>query len=673
MPSGTININDKIASRGEGDQRTPKERALAAYREKLDTAWINKKYDLEKQKAEALRAGNSKEAQKLAKQLEKEEKAQKKSTADYIAKYEAILDEQAREEALKAEKEAQDEVDNYRKNKLEKTAKDFGQNLGNAISKGTGGLLDGSKLVANVSKGINALGGSVKEYLGIYTKYMTSVNARLQGAGRELNYEALNNKIRTNTALNPYVRYTTVLEKMASLVDQGIASNVTQRAFLASISDKIATTFDVANSSLLSIVRIQQQDSTAARLGMEAELTKLFNYYFSDTSYLSDVFDSVQSTLIDVSSALGTQASVEFEYMVQKWLGALGSVGVNSGTLQTIAQGINYLGTGDVESLASNSSLQNLFVMAANRKNLNYSDMLSNGVNAQQINTLLEGIVEYIQEIASNSNNVVKKQFAQLFGMTMSDMVAFKNLSSSTMESLYDSAMTYQDTLSELNYQLGQVSGRMHLSEKIDNLFDNILASTGMKIANSQGLYGTWKSADLLESITGGINLPFISALGNGIDLNMSLEGLAKGTVVGIGAISSLLGGLGALNSSGGNLLSLDLWKSSETKEAGFTGYQNANQLTTKKSTTNYVSSGDNLGIQQSLSDTQKETGKSVNGTEETDADEMMAILRFIKSYFEDGGLDSKPLKVEVSKVDSSLMPSTAVSPFYSYTNGGLI
>lgn len=673
MPSGTININDKIASRGEGDQRTPKERTLAAYREKLDTAWINKKYDLEKQKAEALRVGNNKQAQKLAKQLEEEEKAQKKNTADYMAKYEAILDEQAREEALKAEKEAQDEVDHYRKNKLEKTAKEFGQNLGNAVSKGTGGLLDGTKLVANVSKGINALGGSVKEYLGIYTKYMTSVNARLQGAGKELNYESLNNKIRTNTALNPYVRYTTVLEKMASLVDQGIASNVTQRAFLASISDKIATTFDAANSSLLSIVRIQQQDSTAARLGMEAELTKLFNYYFSDTSYLSDIFDSVQSTLIDVSSALGTQASVEFEYMVQKWLGALGSVGVNSGTLQTIAQGVNYLGTGDVESLASNSSLQNLFVMAANRKNLNYSDMLSNGVNAQQVNTLLEGIVEYIQEIASNSNNVVKKQFAQLFGMTMSDMVAFKNLSSSTMESLYDSAMTYQDTLSELNYQLGQVSGRMHLSEKIDNLFDNILASTGMSVANSAGLYSVWKSADLLESITGGINLPFISALGNGIDLNMSLEGLAKGTVVGIGAISSLLGGLGALNSSGGNLLSLDLWKSSETKEAGFTGYQNANQLTTKKSTTNYVSSGDNLGIQQSLSDTQKETGKSVNGTEETDADEMMAILRFIKSYFEDGGLDSKPLKVEVSKVDSSLMPSTAVSPFYSYTNGGLI
>lgn len=672
MPSGTININDKIASRGEGDQRTPKERTLAAYREKLDTAWINKKYDLEKQKAEALRVGNNKQAQKLAKQLEEEEKAQKKNTADYMAKYEAILDEQAREEALKAEKEAQDEVDHYRKNKLEKTAKEFGQNLGNAVSKGTGGLLDGTKLVANVSKGINALGGSVKEYLGIYTKYMTSVNARLQGAGKELNYESLNNKIRTNTALNPYVRYTTVLEKMASLVDQGIASNVTQRAFLASISDKIATTFDAANSSLLSIVRIQQQDSTAARLGMEAELTKLFNYYFSDTSYLSDVFDSVQSTLIDVSSALGTQASVEFEYMVQKWLGALGSVGVNSGTLQTIAQGVNYLGTGDVESLASNSSLQNLFVMAANRKNLNYSDMLSNGVNAQQVNTLLEGIVEYIQEIASNSNNVVKKQFAQLFGMTMSDMVAFKNLSSSTIESLYNSAMTYQDTLSELNYQLGQVSGRMHLSEKIDNLFDNILASTGMKIANSQGLYGTWKSADLLESITGGINLPFISALGNGIDLNMSLEGLAKGTIVGIGAISSLLGGLGALNSSGGNLLSLDLWKSSETKEAGFTGYQNANQLTTKKSTTNYVSSGDNLGIQQSLSDTQKETGKSVNGTEETDADEMMAILRFIKSYFDDGGLESKPLKVEVSKISSSAT-NVVGSPFYSYTNGGLI
>lgn len=673
MPSGTINLFDKVASRGTGEDRSSKEKALADYREKLETAWINKKFELEKKKAEALQKGNSKDYQKLAKQLEKEEQNQKKKSADYIAKYEAILEEKAREEALQAEKEAQDEVNSYRRNKLEQTAKNFGQNLGNAISKGTGGVLDGTKLVANITKGINALGGSVNKYLDVYTRYMTSVNARLQGAGKELNYESLNNKIRTNTALNPYVRYTTVLEKMASLVDQGIASNVTQRAFLASISDKIATTFDAANSSLLSIVRIQQQDSTAARLGMEAELTKLFNYYFSDTSYLSDVFDSVQSTLIDVSSALGTQASIEFEYMVQKWLGALGSVGVNSGTLQTIAQGINYLGTGDVESLASNSSLQNLFVMAANRKNLNYSDMLSNGVNAQQVNTLLEGIVEYIQEIASNSNNVVKKQFAQLFGMTMSDMVAFRNLSSSTIESLYDSAMTYQDTLSELNSQLGQVGSRMHLSEKIDNLFDNILASTGMSVANSQGMYSVWKSADMLENITGGINLPFISALGNGLDLNMSLEGLAKGTIVGIGAISSLLGGLGALNSSGGNLLDLSLWKSSETKEAGFTGYQSANQLTTRKSATNYVSSGDNLGIQQSLSDTQKETGKSVNGTEETDADETMAILRFIRSYFEDGGLESKPLKVEVSKVDSSLMSSTTSNPFYSYTNGGII
>lgn len=673
MPSGTISIYDRVASRGEGDKRGSKEKSLAAYREKLDTAWINKKYDLEKQKAEALRAGNNKEAQKLAKQLEEEEKAQKKNTADYMAKYEAILDQQAREEALKAEKEAQDEVDHYRKNKLEKTIKEFGQKVGGVISKYTGGFLDGTKLVANVSKGINALGGSVKGYLGIYTKYMTSVNARLQGAGGQLNYEALNNKIRTNTALNPYVRYTTVLEKMASLVDQGIASNVTQRAFLASISDKIATTFDVANSSLLSIVRIQQQDSTAARLGMEAELTQLFNSYFGDTSYLSDVFDNVQSALIDVSSALGTQASVEFEYMVQKWLGALGSVGVNSGTLQTIAQGVNYLGTGDVESLAGNSSLQNLFVMAANRKNLNYSDMLSNGVNAQQVNTLLEGIVEYIQEIASNSNNVVKKQFAQLFGMTMSDMVAFKNLSSSTIEDLYDSAMTYQDTLSELNYQLGQVSGRMHLSEKIDNLFDNILASTGMRIANNLGLYSVWKSADLLESITGGINLPFISALGNGIDLNMSLEGLAKGTVVGFSAINNLVDSLTALNGDKGKLLDLDFWKFGDPeKRAGFTGYQSANQLTTKKSATNYVSSGDNLGMQQSLRDTQKETGENVNGTEETDADEMMAILRFIKSYFDDGGLESKPLKVEVSKISSSATNAVG-SPFYSYTNGGLI
>lgn len=652
---GTLQSIAKSKQIGGGQSAAATLRKAA---ENYDKAWAIKLSELN-QKLDSERAKkDDKYRKKLLNEQEKLQTNKDKARAETLSKYSAILEEKARDESLKAQRELEEETANYRKKKLNESAKEFGKKINEAVP--------------GLSKSLNALGGSVEKYLGTYTQYMTQVNARLQGAGSNLNYETINNKLRTNTALNPYVKYTTVLEKMANLVDQGIASNVVQRAFLASISDKIATTFNAAESSLLQIVRIQQKDSTAARLGMEAELTQLFNHYFSDTSYLSDTFDSVQSALIDISAQLGEQSSIEVEYMVQKWLGALGSVGVNSSTLQTLAQGVNYLGTGDVESLASNAALQNLFVMAANKNGLNYSKMLSEGVNAAEVNTLLGGIVKYIQDIASTSNNVVKKQYAQLFGMTMSDMVAFNNISDDIIKDLYNSAMTYTDTLTELDSQLGQVSGRMHLSEKIDNLFDNILASVGLNVANNQALYGIWKSADLLQSITGGIELPFISALGAGMDLNMSLEGLAKGGVIGFSTVASLISGLSALNSEGG-LLGLQSWQLDAGDKSGFTSYQNARTLTTKKSAVGYVSSGDSLGIQQSLSDSQKDTGKSVSGTEETEADEMIAILKFIKSYFEDGGLDSKPLRVEVSKIDSSALPSTTVSPFYSYTNGGLI
>ena len=43
--------------------------------------------------------------------------------------------------------------------------------------------------------------------------------------------------------------------------------------------------------------------------------------------------------------------------------------------------------------------------MASSRSgSLNYADMLSKGMNASQTNTLLQSVVEYIQEIASTDN-----------------------------------------------------------------------------------------------------------------------------------------------------------------------------------------------------------------------------------------------------------------------------
>ena len=113
-----------------------------------------------------------------------------------------------------------------------------------------------------------------------------------------------------------------MLESLNELVAQGIAFNLEQRAFLDTLGEKIATTFDVANSSLLRIVKLQQADSTASRLGMEAYLTRYFNEMFQDTQYLSSTFDNVTAALLEATSQMQTKQSVEFEYIVQKMVRA---------------------------------------------------------------------------------------------------------------------------------------------------------------------------------------------------------------------------------------------------------------------------------------------------------------------------------------------------------------
>ena len=69
---------------------------------------------------------------------------------------------------------------------------------------------------------------------------------------------------------------------------------------------------------------------------------------FENTEYLSNEFDSVTSALIEASSQLPTDMGVEFEYIVQKWLGSLYGVGMSDETVSGIAQALGYLGSGNI-------------------------------------------------------------------------------------------------------------------------------------------------------------------------------------------------------------------------------------------------------------------------------------------------------------------------------------
>lgn len=439
------------------------------------------------------------------------------------------------------------------RNNLKAASSEFKQNL----------IDTASKTVKNLTSGAQK---EVQSYIDVYDKYMSSIEARIQGSDKS--FTDFTNTIKSAIGSSQYISQTKVLEKLANLVEQGILYNVEQRAFLGTISEKIATTFDAANGTLLQLIRIQQADTTAARLGIEASLTRFLNQTFADTSYLSDTFKSVSAALLGASSQLGREGSVEFEYVVQKWLGSLGSVGVSSSTLQTIAQGLNYLGTGDVSALSSNESLQRLLVAAASRSGVDYASMLTGGITPADANKLLQGVVSFGQEIARSNNQVVKSQYAQLFGLTISDMTALLNLSSTDLVNISKNMLTYAGTIKETENQLTEVPGRLHLSERINNLISNTMASVGASIANNAGLYTTWTIASMIESATGGIGIPSVM----GFDLNQTVEGLLKTAIIGgniIAEIPGIISGLG-----GANNLSLSAWGGTPTtiRGTGFTG-----------------------------------------------------------------------------------------------------
>lgn len=613
---------------------------IEAYRLKLQQEYVAQ---LSKEKANADRkAAKTAEKEELvarARQRQEEKMARKEAREDAIAA--------AREAALE-----QIEGANTLREKLKGVGKLMVSGLAGWGEEFKSGFKESlsqaaTNAVNNVSK---ALSGALDTYLNTYTQYMSGIEARIQGAYAGIGYEELEQVIRKNTAGSPFIRYEDALSNLNELVKAGTAVNLTQRAYLATISDKIATTFDALEPSLLRLIRIQQADTTAARLGMEAELTKLFNYYFSDTSYLSQAFDSVASAMTDLSSQLSATGSVEFDYMVQKWLGSLGSVGVEDSTLTSIAGAINALGTGQVDYLSSNEAMQNLLVLSANRVGLDYGEMLLEGINATDVNRLLYGVVDYIQSTVSGANNVVKAQYAQLFGLTIADINAFENISDEVLKSLYKSAMTYKDTISALDDQIREVPNRIHLSTMIDNVFANVLAATGTSIAGNAGLFGTYKAFDMLEKITGGIHIPTITVFGSGIELPDSIEGMVKAGIVGIGTAASLISAIG--NWTNGAGLDRGRWASDwDTWEKGtYTGFTSMGELQTTKSSTGLVSNTNNTGMQQSVYDEQQKSAEEISGKEEAGEEDsqMVQLLTRLVDFFEKSGSKEAPMHVQL-------------------------
>ena len=428
----------------------------------------------------------------------------------------------------------QDEADEQLK---QQTAVIYGDITGNEkiddfISKQASQNAKKLKILNDINNTLTNINNQMDQYvdkaMSVITSYMGKIDGRLQGTDNS--FESINAIIKKEFTGNAYVTQSKMIENIAKLTESGIAYNIEERALLMSVSDKIAETFDVLNPTLTRLTRIQQADMTEPFLGIESRLLQDFNSMFSDSSYLTDMYDTVSSAIIDASSQMTLDQSTAFNYSVQKWLGSLYSLGMSSSGVTQIAQGINYLATGDVANLSSNSQLQTLFALSAKNAGLNYAEILTGGLDSKTINTLMKSMVEYLQDIVANtSNQVTKSAWGNITNFTLSDLRAIQNLTSADILQIYNKNMNYNSAVNELNSQLTSLNSRYSTAEAISNIMENLTYTAGMEIAENPIKYAAWKGSKIFKDYFQSDGLG--GTLANIIQSTLSLTSLIKSVI----------------------------------------------------------------------------------------------------------------------------------------------
>jgi hypothetical protein len=270
--------------------------------------------------------------------------------------------------------------------------------------------------------------------------------------------------------VSPLIKQSAVADRVSSLVSQGIAFNVEQRAVLDVVKDKIATTFEAANGTLLRLVKIQQQDTTAGRLGMESALTAFLNNMYETTEYMQSLATSVKGSLEEAMSLMTGENALSFEYQIQKWLGSLSSVGMSDGAVQGLAGILGQVAAGKLEGITGGGQ-GNLVIMAANQAGLNMSDILNKGLDETTTNTLMNSMVDYLAKIYSDAGNskVIQQQIANVYGLSASDLKAAVNLSKSRAVVARD-GLDYSAAMGRLYSMAGSMGSRTSIGEQMSNM-----------------------------------------------------------------------------------------------------------------------------------------------------------------------------------------------------------
>lgn len=441
------------------------------------------------------------------------------------------------------------------------------------------------KAVGNATKKltsfVDAMGSTITSIADSQLMVDTAMQGSRSATKNGSYWKALSSDISSALASSPYVKQSDVANNVKELVSKGITFNVEERAFLQSLSGSIAASFTTNNETLNDLIRIQQADTTAARLGMESKLTGIMNSLYETSEYMYKLASSVSSYLYEAESLMSATDAVSFEYQVQKWLGSLYSSGASSSSVSGIASALGKLASGDISSISDSSST--LLIMSANNAGISISDILTRGLTAKDTNELLNSMVDYLQKLYENSkdNKVIQQQIANVYGLKASDLKAIASISSNTKTSLSNSYLSYSSAISHLQYMTSTISDRTSLPKMIDNLFDNMQYTLAEKIGNSASLYTTYKIAGLLESAFGGINIPSVTTIVGGVDLNATVAQLLKIGVGGVATISAIGTIIGSLK----NIDTNNLLKSFGITTAGLTTTSRGTSLLTTSTT----------------------------------------------------------------------------------------
>ena len=436
---------------------------------------------------------------------------------DEILKLQIENDKKLREIQRGSQIENLSSVHEKAKESIKYLAEDFKDNFGKNVE----------KLASSLQ---SSLSGQLDSTINSYINNYQSMISSLVGANKD--WESITDNLNNALSANSLVRQENVYKNLTELIKAGISENVEQRAFLETISDDLNLLLDTQTGSLARLIRLQDASIAENRVAIEYSLREFLNQNYQTSEYIKNSYLKVADSISELQAISTTSLASSIESTLQTWLGSYYSVGVSDSTISNLASAINSLGTGDLSNI--NSNISKLVMMGAATSGKSYGSLLTNGITAEDVSAIMSGITDYAKSI--EGNNVVRSQWASLFGLSISDLEALKNL---------NIANNTQTVSSDINKLFDAYANFVPTTVGLKNTFENLMFTTATNIASNDALYGSYFVTDILEKSGIGSAL---SSLGSSIaSMGLKKTGGAlqvAGTAINYSKLIPYLGGL---------------------------------------------------------------------------------------------------------------------------------